>query len=605
MSSRNTRIMCSEAQQVSGRGGTHNLDGKAVFECDILVIGAGAAGLAAAAAVHDEGHRVIVIEKEDHVGGTTFGSGGCMWIPNNLCMQELGIEDSTEQAECYINAVEKATRPALAEDTARQALRNRWLKAFLTQGPEMMRYFRGQGFLWMQLPSKIPDYHPHMEGAVEHGRTLDPEVFDAATLEDWLKYLPAQSKMPVIPRFQDLFVSTRHTSSTSRTTESAASIQCMGRPTSMGQSLIAQLLNICRKHGNVTILTRCELQELLSSGAEGRVIGAKVRCERSHESVDIHASLGVILATGGFSQNQVMRDTYLRIVPAEVAGAKMVTMADWSLAARGDVGVALQVGERLGADSAQLDQVWGIPTRIDFAEGRMMEEKVTEAMFAISKPFSFVVDGDGRRFFSESQPYGPAVRAMYERAKENTKATVFWLIFDSMYMQEYPPRGLENSYSIDVAVNLGRLFRSDTIDDLAKQILEPDHHLQSTVVEWNEMCENGHDKYFHRGEDRYQQFIGDPNVTPNPCMGPVKESPFYAMKIFPGDAGTRGGLLTDEFARVLGKSGIAIPGLYAGGNASVALLESQGAGTTLAPAMTEGFIAVSNMLSVANGAEAR
>ncbi|KAG7408336.1 3-ketosteroid 1-dehydrogenase helE [Fusarium oxysporum f. sp. rapae] len=544
--------MCSEVQQVSGRGGTHNLDGKAVFECDILVIGAGAAGLAAAAAVHDEGRRVIVIEKEDHVGGTTFGSGGCMWIPNNLFMQELGIEDSTEQAECYINTVEKATRPALAEDTARQALRNRWLKAFLMQGPEMMRYFRDQGFRWMPLPSKIPDYHPHVEGAVEHGRTLDPEVFDAATLEDWLKYLPAQSKMPVIPRFQDLFISTRHTSSTSHTTESAASIQCMGRPTSMGQSLIAQLLNIW-----------------------------------------------------GFSQNQVMRNTYLRIVPAEVAGAKMVNMADWSLAARGDVGVALQVGERLGADSAQLGQVWGIPTRIDFAEGRMMEGKVTEAMFAISKPFSFVVDGHGRRFFSESQPYGPAVRAMYERAKENSKATVFWLIFDSMYMQEYPPRGLENSCSIDVAVNLGSLFRSDTIDDLAKQILEPDHHLQSTVVEWNEMCENGHDKYFHRGEDRYQQFTGDPDVTPNPCMGTVKESPFYAMKIFPGDAGTRGGLLTDEFARVLGKSGIAIPGLYAGGNASVALLESQGAGTTLAPAMTEGFIAVSNMLSVANGAEAR
>ncbi|KAG7001232.1 3-ketosteroid 1-dehydrogenase helE [Fusarium oxysporum f. sp. conglutinans] len=108
--------------------------------------GAGAAGLAAAAAVHDEGRIVIVIEKEDHVGGTTFGSGGCMWMPNNLCMQELGIEDSTVQAECYISAVEKATRPALAEDTARQALRNRWLKTFLTQGPEMMRYFRDQGF---------------------------------------------------------------------------------------------------------------------------------------------------------------------------------------------------------------------------------------------------------------------------------------------------------------------------------------------------------------------------------------------------------------------------------------------------------------------------
>ncbi|KAF6528536.1 hypothetical protein HZS61_008838 [Fusarium oxysporum f. sp. conglutinans] len=138
--------MCSIVQRDSGRGGMHGLDGGAVLECDILVIGAGAAGLAAAAAVHDEGRRVIVIEKEDHVGGTTFGSGGCMWMPNNLCMQELGIEDSTEQAECYINAIDKATRPALTEDTARQALRNRWLKAFLMQGPEMMRYFRDQGF---------------------------------------------------------------------------------------------------------------------------------------------------------------------------------------------------------------------------------------------------------------------------------------------------------------------------------------------------------------------------------------------------------------------------------------------------------------------------
>ncbi|KAF9783076.1 hypothetical protein IL306_009731, partial [Fusarium sp. DS 682] len=296
---------------------------------------------------------------------------------------------------------------------------------------------------------------------------------------------------------------------------------------------------------------------------------------------DSHASLGVILTTGGFSQNQEMRNAYLRMAPAEVAGSKMISMADWSLAARGDVGAALQVGQRLGADTAQLDQVWGIPTRIDFTEETVMQGKVTEAMFAISKPFSFVVDGHGRRFFSESQPYGSAVKSMYERAKKNAKAAMFWLIFDSIYMQKYSIQGLGNSCSIDIAVNLGRLFRSDTIGDLAKQMLEPDHHLQTTVDEWNEMCGNGHDKYFHRGEDRYQQFIGDPGVGPNPCMGPIKEGPFYAIKIFPGDAGTRGGLLTDEFTRVLSKSGKVIPGLFAAGNASVALLESQGAGQRL------------------------
>jgi 3-oxosteroid 1-dehydrogenase len=436
-----------------------------------------------------------------------------------------------------------------------------------------------------------------MEGAIKYGRTLDPEVFDAASLEGWLKYLPAQSNVPVIPRFEDFCVLTRPPFSTGRATGNVALPQDMERPMSMGQSLIAQLLKICKEHNNVDIWTQCELQELLSSDLDGRVIGARVRCGRSEESVHIHASLGVVLTTGGFSQNQEMRDAYLGMAPAGGTASKMLTMTGWSLAAHGDVGIALQVGQRLGADSAQLDQVWGIPTMIDPGTG-----KVTEAMFAISKPFSFVVDGHGRRFFSESQPYGAAVRSMYDRAKKNGGAAEFCLIFDGNYMQRYAIGGLKSPRSIDQAVEQGLLFRSDTVDDLAKQILEPNHNLQTTVSEWNEMCGNGHDKHFHRGEDRYQQFIGDPDVSPNPCMGPVKEGPFYAIKIFPGDAGTRGGLLTDEFARVLRKSGDVIHGLFAGGNASVALLDSQGAGTTLAPSMIEGFIAVNCILSQASGA---
>ncbi|ENH68197.1 3-ketosteroid 1-dehydrogenase helE [Fusarium oxysporum f. sp. cubense] len=597
MPPQNTKPSCPIIRQDSGHRGDSSQYRGSVFECDILIIGAGAAGLAAAAAVQDQGRRVILVEKEDYVGGTTFRSGGCMWMPNNFRMQELGIEDSKEQAERYIAAVGKATSPGLDEDIVLRDLQNRRLKAFLTQGPEMAKYFRNQGFRWMAAPSKFPDYHPHMEGAVAYGRTLDPEVFDAASLEGWVRYLQVQENVPVISRFEDLCVLTRRPFSTGCATKTVAPPQDMERPMSMGQSLIAQLLKICKEHSNVTIWTRCELQELLVSDLDGRVIGAKVLCGRSEKPVHIHASLGVVLTTGGFSQNQKMRDTYLGIGSTDGRASKISTMAGWSLAAPGDIGIALQVSQRLHADSAQLDQVWGIPTMINPGTG-----KVTEAMFAISKPFSFVVDGYGRRFFSESQPYGAAVRSMYERAKKGSRTAEFWLIFDDKYMQAYPIGGLQSPWLIDQAVEKGLLVRSDTVDGLSKQILVPNQSLQATLSEWNEMCDGGRDKHFHRGEDRYQQFIGDPDVTPNPCMGPVKESPFYAIKIFPGDAGTRGGPLTDEFARVLRKNGDVIDGLFAGGNASAALLESQGAGTTLAPAMTEGFIAVTYMLSLASAA---
>lgn len=72
--------------------------------CDILIVGGGAAGLAAAAAVQDKNLKVVLIDKEDHVGGTTFRSGGTVWAPNNYLMQEFGIEDSKEQAARYIKA---------------------------------------------------------------------------------------------------------------------------------------------------------------------------------------------------------------------------------------------------------------------------------------------------------------------------------------------------------------------------------------------------------------------------------------------------------------------------------------------------------------------
>ncbi|KAL7755424.1 hypothetical protein ACKLNR_014522 [Fusarium oxysporum f. sp. zingiberi] len=590
-------MTCAEAHEDFGHHHqAPNHQRTSVTKCNILIVGAGAAGLAAAAAAHDPGLRVILAEKGDHVGGTTFRSGGCMWMPGNFLMKETGIQDNKEQAAQYINAVTKLTCPNLEEQATHGRLRDERLDAFLTQGPEMMRYFRDQGVRWMTEPSQLPDYHPHIEGAVHHGRTLDPAVFDATSLGHYQRYLPKPDGAPVIPRFEDFRILTRLRPSGQHPAEVSALPKGMSRPVSMGRSLVAQLLKVCKEHDNVKIWTGWELSELFLSEHDGGVIGARVQRRGSKEPVDIHASLGVMMTTGGFSQNQEMRDTYLGRAAAQEATPGIKTKAEWSLASDVDAGAALRVGQMIGAGSAQLDQVWGIPTLIDPRTG-----KVAEAMFAISKPYSIVVDGCGRRFFSESQPYGEAVRSMYQRASKDAKAAAFWLVFDRKYRRRYPIGSLKSVWQIDQAIKMGLLLRSSTISGLAEQMQMPSRNLQATVDEWNEMCNQGEDKHFHRGEDRYEKFLGDPAVMPNPCMGPVKNSPFYAIRVFPGDAGTRGGLQTDQFARVLREDGTVISGLFAGGNASVALLGTQGAGTTLAPAMTEGFIAVRFMQGLARG----
>jgi succinate dehydrogenase/fumarate reductase flavoprotein subunit len=77
---------------------------------------------------------------------------------------------------------------------------------------------------------------------------------------------------------------------------------------------------------------------------------------------------------------------------------------------------------------------------------------------------------------------------------------------------------------------------------------------------------------------------------------PFKTGPFYCMVLYPGEMGTAGGLVIDTNARVLNKEGKAIPGLYACGNCSTALLPTYpGPGSTLGPAMTFGYLAAKDI----------
>ena len=120
--------------------------------------------------------------------------------------------------------------------------------------------------------------------------------------------------------------------------------------------------------------------------------------------------------------------------------------------------------------------------------------------------------------------------------------------------------------------------------------------LSATVERFNGFARAGRDEDFHRGENAYDNYYGDPRLQ-NPNLAVVDRPPFYAFAIVPGDLGTKGGLVTDERARVLDAAGDPIAGLYATGNVTASVMGHSyaGPGATIAPAMTFGYIAANDL----------
>ncbi len=120
----------------------------------------------------------------------------------------------------------------------------------------------------------------------------------------------------------------------------------------------------------------------------------------------------------------------------------------------------------------------------------------------------------------------------------------------------------------------------------------PADALQASVARINDFAARGIDADFGRGSNAYQRNLGDPAVTPNPCLGPIATPPFYALRLYPGDIGASTGLVTDADARVLGADG-PIAGLFAVGNDMHSVMAGSypGPGTTLGPGLAFAYAA--------------
>ncbi len=557
---------------------------------DVLVVGSGNGGLTAALCAYELGLRnVLVIEKSSLFGGTSATSGGGVWIPCNRYAREAGAQDSLEDAREYLRAT-------IPEDLVPSEL----LDMYVQEGPRMIDFLHERTRVRYESLAHYPDYWSFLPGARGGHRSMEPEPVmrdvlgaEAPYLRElhhmmWLfdripiKQVEAHVLMARLPGWRSLTMKLlwdyvtdvpwvlRHKRSR-RLTNGAAGVA------RLRWSMLDRGMPLWRE---------TPMRELIVE--QGRVAGALV--ERNGRPMVIRAQCGVVLATGGFEHNQEMREQYL----------PKPTQAAWSAAAGTNTGDGIRAGMAVGAATRLMNGAWWCTTI------KAPDDPVPRlAIMEKSYPGSCVVNQRGRRIANESQNYMGYQLELFRKHSDADPQVPSWMVFDAHFRRKYivgplmssrlrPDWMLPKSYFTS-----GFLTKADTIRGLAQQAgIDPDG-LEQTIRAMNEYARTGKDLEFGRGDALYDRYYADPSVKPNPCLAPIAEPPFYAMRIDPGDFGTHGGLATDVHARVLRPDGSPIEGLYAAGNCAAAILPTYpGPGATLGPAMTLAWQAARHMAGV-------
>ncbi len=522
------------------------------LETDVAVVGSGGAGLTAAILARDQGAQVVVLERSDKVGGTTAVSGGVLWIPLNHHMAEVGIPDSREEALAYCKRLTAGRSP------------DELVETFVDTGHQMVRYLRQHTPLRFTLWN-APDYHPEEPGGKLRGRSIEPALFDTNQLGQWKERLrPAPVYFLPLP-LEELL----HTRPQDLPMDLIAERMEKGI-VSMGNALVAALLKACLDRG-VAFLLETRGRELIQE--DGKVVG--LQAQREGRDFLVRARRGVVLACGGFEWSEELRAKFL---PGPITHPQSPPFNE---------GDGLLMAMAVGADLANMTEVWGSPASLvpgEQYEGRQLSRPCTER----GRPHAILVNRYGQRFVNEAAPYNDLNKAFhyFDPVAYDYRNLPCWLICDSQYRARYPV----------VTVLPGDpdpdwLIWDGTLEGLAQKTGVDPQGLYATVARFNSFVREGRDRDFRRGESALDRELGDRDA-PHPTLGTIEKPPFYALPVYPGTLGTKGGPRTNAKGQVLDVRGQVIPGLYAAGNvmASPAGAGYYGGGGTIGPAMTWGYI---------------
>lgn len=545
---------------------------------DVVVLGAGAAGMAAALFAAIAGSKVLLVERTEYVGGTTALSGGTTWVPLTRYLADTTTEDSVEQVITFLDAAvgEYAPRPM------REAFLNAGAAAIHTLVDHTQVAFRACAY--------HPDYLADLPGATVNGRALEPLPYHAGHLGKNLKLL-----RPPIPEFTVLggmMVNREDINHLLQRFKKPKSflytLKLVGRyyrdkllygqtaRSVMGHALIARMLaSVLERQIELTVATTVTDLQLQADGS------VQLSLQQADISKQVQVQGGVILASGGFGRDPNKRQAFY---PQGVA--------DFSPTAPGHTGELHQQVLSLGACYGKADDqpaFWAPVSKRCRADGSLAV--FPHFVFDRSKPGTICVDQTGQRFVNESCSYHEFGKRMLAGGATTNSA---WIICDAPAMQKYG-LGMVRLGGDQLSPYLadGYLIAGNTLDELAHNIQVPAEHLKAAIAQINAAAESGVDEVFNRGSTVYQRANGDAKHQPNPTLGRIKTAPFYAVQLYPADIGTAKGLQADTSARLIREDASVIEGLYACGNDLNSIMGGTypGPGITIGPGIVFGYIA--------------
>jgi succinate dehydrogenase/fumarate reductase flavoprotein subunit len=553
-----------------------------LYECDVLVAGSGCSGMSAAITAKHSGLDVLIVEKEPRFGGTTARSGGWLWIPGTSLARAWGINEGPDEARTYLRH-----EAGNSFDAAR-------VDAFLAAGPEAIDFFTSKTAVRFDMPLTFPDYDAEAPGGKQGGRSMVARPFDGRELGDHIKDIGAP--LPELTVFGIMLGSGKDIIHFMRATKSLTSAIYVAK------RLSKHFMNVLRYGRGMTLTNGNALAGRLAKSAfdlkiplwlsspvreliieNGAVRGAII--ERNGKRVRIFARRGVVLACGGFPHDIERRKA---MFPHAPTGRE-----HYSPGPTGNTGDGLRLAESVGGrveDSLPNAAAWvpvSVTHRKDGSKG-VMPHFIDRA-----KPGVIAVMRDGARFANEGNSYHAFVQQMMKAAKPGEEIAA-WLVCDHRALRQYglgavPPFPMP----IGQYLNSGYLIKGNTLQELASKAGIDAGGFVTTIAQFNNTAAEGRDPAYGKGSRAYNRYQGDANHGPNPCVAPIEQGPFYAIKMVIGDLGTYAGIRTDAQARALDAGGQVINGLYAAGNDMASIMGGNypGAGITLGPALTFGYIA--------------
>jgi len=503
---------------------------------DLVCVGSGAGGLAAAVVAANQGAKTLVVEKDSMLGGVTALTGGQIWIAPNAFEAESGIADSDEDALAYVDYLAAGLGNT----------QNR--KAFITRGNEAIAYLTNLGLRQSMIAGLSDYYFPDAPGSKQQGRYLEAQPFPASKLGRWENLTVLGQGGMTTPHGGSYLTNSDliEAGADHSKLEAKKQARMALNQRCMGSGLIANLVHMAIQSGVELSVSSPATALMGESRVEGIVVGGAAHPRRIKTKA-------VVLATGAYDWSPELVETHefiknmYSLTPPTITGDHFLLASQLRAAVATTLpqGCSRHVGIHIPGET------WG--------------GKPLYRMMIMGLPHCIMVNKKGNRFGDESFFHTYSSSAYeFDGHTQTFPNWPAWLVFDQHYKDKYALGPIRPGDRMPE----GMALAADSLRELARSAGIDAEGLAATIGRFNAYADAGVDQEFRRGTKLWSRSWGDARMK-NPNLGPIRQPPYYAIRLERVGTGlASAGLKTNEAAQVMGINGRPIEGLYAVGNAA-------------------------------------